>query len=103
MAPPNKPRWVKHTRWALLKDPDDRSGLNSKIRLINQSDRVLQSRRTTKPPELGRGTHGGCLVSVRSSIRQLTQREVSSSALARSWDAQRRASLAWRLLRSRSP
>lgn len=21
--PPNKPRWVKHTRWALLKDPDD--------------------------------------------------------------------------------
>ncbi len=20
--PPNKPRWVKHTRWALLKDPD---------------------------------------------------------------------------------
>ena len=21
-APPNKPRWVKHTRWALLKDPD---------------------------------------------------------------------------------
>jgi transposase len=20
---PNKPRWVKHTRWALLKDPDD--------------------------------------------------------------------------------
>jgi transposase len=22
-APPNKPRWVKHTRWALLKDPDN--------------------------------------------------------------------------------
>lgn len=22
-APPNKPRWVKHTRWALLKDPDE--------------------------------------------------------------------------------
>lgn len=21
--PPNRPRWVKHTRWALLKDPDD--------------------------------------------------------------------------------
>jgi transposase len=21
--PPNKPRWVKHTRWALLKDPDN--------------------------------------------------------------------------------
>lgn len=21
--PPNKPRWVKHTRWALLKDPND--------------------------------------------------------------------------------
>lgn len=21
--PPNKPRWVKHTRWALLKDPED--------------------------------------------------------------------------------
>jgi transposase len=22
LPPPNKPRWVKHTRWALLKDPD---------------------------------------------------------------------------------
>lgn len=22
-SPPNRPRWVKHTRWALLKDPDD--------------------------------------------------------------------------------
>jgi transposase len=22
VPPPNKPRWVKHTRWALLKDPD---------------------------------------------------------------------------------
>lgn len=21
--PPDKPRWIKHTRWALLKDPDD--------------------------------------------------------------------------------
>ncbi|MBA3430443.1 MAG: transposase [Actinobacteria bacterium] len=22
-APPNRPRWIKHTRWAPLKDPDD--------------------------------------------------------------------------------
>lgn len=24
--PPNRPRWIKHTRWALVKDPDDLSG-----------------------------------------------------------------------------
>lgn len=25
LPPPNKPRWIKHARWALLKDPDDLS------------------------------------------------------------------------------
>jgi transposase len=32
--PPNKPRWVKHTRWALLKDPDDLN--DSQLEVLHQ-------------------------------------------------------------------
>lgn len=32
--PPNRPRWVKHTRWALLKDPDDLN--DSQLEVLHQ-------------------------------------------------------------------
>jgi len=36
LPPPNRPRWVKHTRWALLKDPDalndDQLGVLDRLR-----------------------------------------------------------------------
>jgi transposase len=39
--PTNKPRWVKHTRWALLKDPDDLSDAQHDVLDALRSERSV--------------------------------------------------------------